>query len=199
MFEREPRKGYVIVSVELPRDVADLLADRQRDLVTIIETLGHQCRCLPPTAEVQAEENRLRKQREQERQAYFKKLGRASYRLYRRRIKTNGYSKFDGEYRYRPAQLSKAQWRRLVVTDIAEELGVTRDTIELVALPRFSKELHDKIKPRRDQAIIRLYLDGRTNREIAARVKVSTTTVSRFLQENRDRLKELFKNQVDGK
>jgi len=67
MFKGEPRKGYVTVSIELLRDVADLLADRHRDLVAIIEALGHECKCLPPSAEVRAEEVRLQNQKKLER------------------------------------------------------------------------------------------------------------------------------------
>ncbi len=192
MSERDPRKGCVIVSVQLPRHLADLLAERRGDFMAIIELLGHECQHLPPTAEAQAEADQLIEQKERERRDKTKKLGRSGYRLYRRRIRTDGYLNAHSEHRDRPARLSKAQWRCIVMADIAEELGVSRELMEL-AISWFRKELLAKIKPRRDQAIIRLYLIGASNAEIADRVSVSTSFVSSFLKDNKDHIWNLFK------
>ncbi len=167
MDKRKPRPGCVHVTVQLPRELADLLAERRGDFMAIIEMVGRECEQLPPVAEVQAEADRQRAERWQQRQAEIRKLGRIGFRLYRKRVDTSGYIKIDGDFRERLARFSRAQWRRLVFTDIAEELDVHRELIEL-AITRFRSELFSKIKPRRDQAIFRLYSQGLPEREIAS-------------------------------
>jgi len=184
MCEREPRPGCVYVNVQLPRHLADLLAERRGDFIAIIELLGRECQYLPPSVEVQAEADRLNEKKRQERQDRNTRFGRAGYRIYRRRIKTDGYQKADGDYRDRPAKFSQVQWRRIVIADIAEELGVQSSFMEFV-LPRFHQELLAKIKPRRDKAITRLYRQGFRNQQIAERVSVSIATIDRFLRAHR--------------
>ncbi len=190
MCKREPHKGFVIVSVELPIDVADLLSERQGDLITVIEALGRECGRLPPTSDARAEADRLREQKAQDRQAEIRKIGRSGYRLYRRRISTDGYINVHCEYRDRPARLSKAQWRCLVIAGIAEELGVSKTLMEL-AIPRFRNELHAKIKPRRNHAVTRLFNEGLSDREIADRINISITTIIRYRDANLDEIQKL--------
>jgi|GEM_PF-5392905 len=133
----------------------------------------------------EAEDLRKRKKIKQERYAQFIKVGRIGYRLYRLRIKTNGYHTSSGKFQDRPAKLSKVQWRRIIHNDIAEEIGVLRPYVEL-AISKFRKELFAKIKTRRERAIIQLYHEGLKNHEIADRVSVSSTTVERYLNAYRN-------------
>jgi len=165
MFKGELRKGYVTVSVELPREVADLLAERQGDLVSIIETLGRECRHLPLSSEVRAEENRLCEQKARKRKIEFRNLGRVGYR----KLRQAGFS-------------GSLQRNRNSIEPIAPEFGVSWQTLQ-IAIEKFKRELDGKRRQRRGREIKRLYWNGKSNGEIAASQKISRNTVTSYIRD----------------
>lgn len=165
MSRREPRNGYVTVSVELPRDVADLLADRHGDLVKIIEALGHECRYSLPNAEARAKTERLREQKRLQRQAEYAALGRRGYRLFR--LRGGGKSILK---------------RRDLIDQLALELGVNAQLLEHLVL-RFKRAIEAKVRKRRGREITRLYWAGKSNGEIASQLNVHASAVSKYISE----------------
>lgn len=165
MDKREPRPGYVNVSLQLPRKVADLLAERGDDFISIIELLGRECQHLPPTAEVRADAERLREQEKQKRQEETEKRGRLSYRLFRR----YGGGKHIA---IRPDLLNR----------IALELGANPKLIEL-NIGWFKQSLEAKVRKRRGREIERYYWAGKSNYEIADRLGVHRNTVVKYIRE----------------
>jgi hypothetical protein len=165
MDKREPRNGYVIVSVELPGDIADLLAEHSHEFAAIIEALGRECRALPSSAEVRAENQRRHEQKIQELREVAEKRGRLGFRLFRRYGGGKGVAK----------QVD-------LLDRIALELGISAKLVELDII-RFKRSLEAKVRKRRGREIERYYWAGKSNGEIAFRLCTHRNTVSKYISE----------------
>ena len=71
----------------------------------------------------------------------------------------------------------KLHGRGLSAKEIAEQAGVNVHTVN-----RWTKPLRDKAKQERDQAVVELVDEGKTQREIADELRIDQGTVSRIMQ-----------------
>ena len=67
--------------------------------------------------------------------------------------------------------------RGLKAKEIAEQAGVNANTVN-----RWTKPLRDKARQERDQAVVELVGEGKTQREIADELQIDQGTVSRIMQ-----------------
>jgi hypothetical protein len=180
MSKHEPRQGHVFVTIELPVRIIEIVSNHGSDLIHVIEAIAQKCRHLPPSAETQAKVDKRREQKSLERAAQHKALGRRAFRLLRHRVEVDSYTTSYGKVRSRDTQ-TRQQWRNDILSDIAGELCADKLLVEIVTT-RFRKELLAKIKPRRNRAITRLYHEGASDKEIAARVNLHPLTINRFIR-----------------
>ena len=179
------RFGWITVKIDLPIEVAEHLARHGNDFLRKISRAIDDYHRSPPHDPSKGEpsiEDKL-----QERQVYLLRIGRSGYRALRQRIETFAYFDDQGNLQSRSGQ-SKLAWQRIIIRDLASDFGVSFDVLEF-AISRFRKELKPKVKARRDKTIIRLYLSGYSNREIAEKVSVHSNTIARFLRTRREDIK----------
>ncbi len=189
-MDKRGRPGFVEFTLEIPIEIAEHLIKHSQEIVRELTQVVKRYHQNPPVSSSKTE-----KSAEEivcDRQNDLKIIGRVGYRLFRRRLNTDGYFTVSGTIQKRTQELSQLKWRSLVIKDIADELSVSFFEAEL-SIRKFRSDLQKKIKPRRAQAIIRLYLNGSSNAEIAERLSVSTTFVSNFLKDNKEHIRNLFK------
>ena len=193
-MDKRGRPGFVTFTLDIPIEVAEYLTKHGQEVINGLQravTRYHQNPPIDPAKGQKTAEDLAG-----DRRAIFKAHGRNGYRRYRRLIDTDGYFTTEGVIRGR-ANLSRPQWRKLILNDIADELGIPHDLAEL-AIRKFRADLNSRIKPRREQAITRLFLEGLSNRNIADRVGVSVTHVVNFIKANREHLRTLFRELPEG-
>lgn len=106
-MDKRGRHGYITINLEVPIEVAEYLTKHGPDLIQALRTAVKRYYRNPPSdpskeesTNVDAVKDSLDK---------LKSVGRHAYRLYRRRIRTDGYFYSNGEIRSRSRKLSQAQ------------------------------------------------------------------------------------------
>lgn len=177
MFKRE-RPGYISLTIEVPIEVAEFFGDHGDQLLSSIRRAVAEYKANPPDPDGQIETEGKRRQEERARK--FKADGRLGYRLLRPKIGTETYISPDGGIRNRGG-LSRAAWKRVILSDIASEHGLEAGYLG-IAVRQFRKDIHSRIKARREAWAIRYHLAGLTDTEIAYRLGVSHQTIWKYLK-----------------
>jgi DNA-binding CsgD family transcriptional regulator len=126
-------------------------------------------------------------ERRRNRAIEFQNLCRAGYRLLRRRQMASGTITAGGSFHRFTGKDQQAR-RRPLIQEIAWEFDRPAAFVDLT-IKEFRRRLHDRIKARREAHIVRYYLEGLPNREIASRVGASVSTVAAFLSRSKAAIK----------
>ncbi|HEY9080020.1 hypothetical protein [Magnetovibrio sp.] len=156
------RPGYITLTLEMPIEVAEWLS-------TNADRLGQAARIAAAKQERASEEHqRQQVERIRQRDTEHERLGRIGYRHHRQ-----------------AGSGTKIVGNRETTRTIANLLGVDWYLLELVSV-RFKRTLHCKVRIRRAREIKRLYDNGQSNQQIAARYRVHPVTVANILRDAKE-------------
>ena len=156
--------NHVQITIDLPADVADVLATHGEAMISAMVAIAKTCR-LNPSEQNRIEAKERRKESLAENLAQIIKLGRIGYRYMRSNPDVQS------------------------IGALATELGVTGQKLRF-ATDHFKKKFKAKLKKRRDREIVRYARKGVFNDEIAHRIGVHRNTISKVLEVERKRMAE---------
>lgn len=170
-------KRTIPITIELPVEAAELLVEHGPAIIKALSDLVGRARA----QHVEIDTPEVRAARLAERREFLTRLGRFAYRIVRAKFRNLAGRRLKGRARH--------SQERLFVQEAASELGQDRHVVEL-AFDDFKRRIRRKIRDRRKREVARLYFQGRTNGEIAARLRMPINTVVRDISDFRHRRRE---------
>lgn len=162
----------VQITIDLPVEVADLLAVHDEAMIMAMVAVAKKCR-LNPSEQKRTAGKEKRKENVAVNLAQLIKLGRVGYRYQRQNPGSNS------------------------VGSLAVELGVSGQRLKFF-IAHFRKKINAKIKFRRNREIIRYAEMDLTNEEIASRIGIHKNTVSKVVDVERKRMAQSSQHKPGG-
>lgn len=163
-------KRTVILQMEVPAEFAELLAEHRDGILAFLHSVVAETKRAALHGELAAIEQ-VGPNRQMERIARFKRIGRQAYRLYRQRRREIPKSIKGAD---------RTERRKALILEIARELNESFEFVN-AALSRHRSAVDERARRLRRFVILRLTLIGWNNEEISEHIGVHRNTVSNVL------------------